>query len=207
MAFYVGDIPAEDIVIEPARGEEPIELAPFDTVDVIFRNFDGTEVETSGFAGSIAGDEVVVEWPNDTPFEDAGLYSVNVILSSSTTNVRERLAPIYVIAQEEDGWHTLDSARSDWADAPRDDFRLFTILTIAKTDVLTEGTSVPAGIARTMAQRQAQLLQARGIWTAGTKNGSGGIDEDNFTITVFPMDWAVKQILRPFSPIPTVANA
>lgn len=50
----------------------------------------------------------------------------------------------------------------------------------------------------------AQAMQARALWRA-QKVGSGDqIGGDGMTVTVFPMDWTVKALLRPKKGVPTV---
>lgn len=56
---------------------------------------------------------------------------------------------------------------------------------------LAEGQDVPERY------RQAQALQARALWRS-QKAGSGNtIGGDEYGVTVFPMDWTVKALLRP----------
>ena len=119
MAYYVGDIPAEDIVIDPARDGEPIDLAPFDELDstVELRTFEGDVVDAD-FLITFDGDpvdQIVLEWPATTVFATPGLYTLTVTLIGDTA--REKLAPVYIVAQEDNGWHTLDSARDESLEA------------------------------------------------------------------------------------------
>lgn len=57
--------------------------------------------------------------------------------------------------------------------------------------------NLPAGTAFPASWATAQILQARAIARAG-RTGAGD-QEGGFgeTVTVFPMDWQVKQLLRP----------
>lgn len=99
----------------------------------------------------------------------------------------------------ENGWHTLASARYAWADAPYDDFILEDLLEVSKMQclafapALAEDTiTVPVNF------RVAQLMQARNLWNASkTDPASGGYGDEGFVIRPFPMDWTVKNILRP----------
>ena len=43
----------------------------------------------------------------------------------------------------------------------------------------------------------AVLLQARALRRASTVNEDNGVGPDGLTVTVFPMDWSVKRLLRP----------
>lgn len=209
MAYYVGDIPAEDIVIEPARNGEPIDLSNFNTEDttVEVRNPAGAIIEADfliTFTDESEGqDQVILEWPENTIFDDAGTYSLSVILSNGIQV--ERVAPFYLVAQAIDGWLTVDAAREVWRDAPADDARLAQILDLAKQQViayapaLAEDALVPANY------REGQLMQGRNLWNAGRVDpASGGLGDEDFVIRPYPLDWMVKQVLRPKTGIPVV---
>lgn len=116
-------------------------------------------------------------------------------------------------------WHTLDSARDEWNDAPADDNRLSVLLTVAYqavaiyapkftaedgtvslgyedpiTGVITPvtDTTVPVNY------REAQLMQARNHWNSVKVDPSNGaIGDDTFIMKPFPLDWVVKQTIRP----------
>lgn len=45
--------------------------------------------------------------------------------------------------------------------------------------------------------RHAQALQARALFRAGIAGSNDQIGMDGMSITVFPMDWTVKALLRP----------
>lgn len=200
MAYYTGDIPAEDIVIAPARDEEPIDLTLFDeaATETVWRAYDGETIPAE-FAVTFDDALLVVEWPESSPFDEAGLYTLAITLVSDDPPRRERLAPLYVVAQADDGWHTIDSARQEWyTGAPSLDRRLFQLLQMAKQQVvefapaLADNEPVPANYA------EAQLMQARNLWNAGRVDPSaGGLGDEEFVIRPFPLDWIVKQVLRP----------
>jgi hypothetical protein len=103
-------------------------------------------------------------------------------------------------------WHTEESARNEWADAPIDygdegDATLATLLVVAKQAVVAfapaveeplEDDNVPEGY------RAAQLMQARNIWNASKASPSGDIDGGQYGIAAgFPLDWQVRQLIRP----------
>ena len=48
--------------------------------------------------------------------------------------------------------------------------------------------------------RKAQALQAKALLRSELAGGNDGIGLDGLTVTVFPMDWTVKQLLRPRRP-------
>lgn len=205
MAYYVGDIPSEDLVIEPARAGEPIDLTPFTAADtdVIVRTFDGDPIPAD-FAVSFQDDaSVVLEWPGASIFDDPGLLTVNVTLNGA--DHRERLAPVYLIVQDPDsGWHTIDTAVREWPDAP-EEWRLYQMLELAKEQVIAYVTEPshwedPATLPDPvpLRYRNGQLMQARNLWNAGRVDpASGDAGNDGFQLTVYPLDWMVKQVLRP----------
>lgn len=109
-------------------------------------------------------------------------------------------------------WHDTESAATQWPDAPDDDAVLKELLEVArgqvvaysphsKTDPVVEAASdvVP------VAYRLAQLRQAQNLWAAGSTSPDGGIgDGESFTLTPHPLDWHVKQIIRPKGGAPRV---
>lgn len=99
-----------------------------------------------------------------------------------------------------------DAVRALWRDAPTSDVALGMILSAA-ADACYE--FLPAGdTAVTIAidsARWAQLQQARNTWNASRANPSNGsIGAEDYALTVHPLDWSIKQLLRPRSPIPVV---
>lgn len=53
--------------------------------------------------------------------------------------------------------------------------------------------------------RQAQGLQARALYRSSTAAAGDTLGEDGFTVTVYPMDWNVKALLRPPAGVPVIA--
>lgn len=208
MAYYVGDIPSEDIVIEPARDGEPIDLTPFieDDTEVTVRDFAGALVDADFFVTFDSDGDiplVILEWPGTTVFEAAGLFTLGVTLVGPAA--RERLLPVYMVAQEEDGWHTVDSARMEWPDAPADDARAFQILELAKQQCLEYAGALEEGQRPPVNYRHGQLMQARNLLNAGMVDPQdGSVGSESFVLRPFPLDWTVKQMLRPHSAIPVV---
>jgi hypothetical protein len=98
-----------------------------------------------------------------------------------------------------DGFHNLATARFAWSDAPYEDTLLQDLLDIAKSQV--EAYSYPISSTSWVGQpslRLGQLMQARNIWNAQKVDpSSGGMGEDGFVMRPFPLDWMVRQILRP----------
>ncbi len=110
-------------------------------------------------------------------------------------------------------WHTPESARAGWLGAPPDEV-LIELLEVARLEVVayappldptdTETVSPAEGapyVVQTVPEgyRWAQRQHARNVWNASTVNASGGFGAqgEGFGLTVFPLDWSIKQRLRP----------
>lgn len=208
MAYYVGDIPADDIVIEPARGVDPIDLAGFteEDTEVELRTFNGDPVTAAFTVQFLDGgpddiDQIALSWPTDASvLLEPGIHTIAVTLVGDTA--RERLAPIPIVVQDENGWHTVDSARLEWIDAASiDDLRLHTLLELARQQCAAYAPELAADERAPLNYRQAQLMQARNLLNAGRAEGDG---EGDFVLRPFPLDWMVKQTLRPKAGIPAV---
>lgn len=199
MAYYVGDKPADDIVFEPMRGQDAVNLSSFNTATVALLSPSGVAVANHGLTARISNGAVIVEWPTQSVLTVAGCYTIRVTLSHAANNLQERLAPIYVVIQADDGWLTVDTIRITWIDADTiSDHQLWQLLDIARHQILeyaptlAEDEKVPLNYVR------AQELQARNLYNAGKVDPSnGGMGEDTFIIRPFPLDWSIKQLLRP----------
>ncbi|GAB3118408.1 hypothetical protein [Glaciibacter psychrotolerans] len=206
MGYYVGDVPAQDLVIEPARNEEPIDLTPFNEIDAQLFDPAGVPVVTPGFLGSISGETIVIEWPGSSPFDVAGIYALRLTATHTTTNVRERIPAVRLVVDVEDGWHTLDTARDDWRDAPGYDAWLYELLWSARQQVCAYAPALATGQRPPLSYLRAQIMQARNLWNAGKVDpASGGMGDDTFVLRPFPLDWMIKQVLRPQNPRPVIA--
>jgi hypothetical protein len=101
-------------------------------------------------------------------------------------------------------WHTVESARDEWPDAPTDygdggDDSLESLLAVAKEAVIAyapavdeELTTIPDGY------RLAQLMQARNVWNSQKVSTAGDFDGGQYGISAsYPLDWQVRQLIRP----------
>lgn len=121
-------------------------------------------------------------------------------------------------------WHDETSARDQWPDAPVDeddgDTQLIELLEVAKSAVLAyapaldpealvlvDGIYVEAGDEYVPeSYRVAQLMQARNIWNSSKASpDSGTFDGGSYGLSSFPLDWQVRQILRPKRGRPVIA--
>lgn len=207
MSYYIGDIPADKLLIVPARGDTLIDLTPFTSATATLRDDTGTIVPTVTLAATLnkALGEVAITWPAVSPFTRSGVFYVAVTLDGA--GIRERVPPVPLIVDEEnDGWLSLDAARDSWADAPAADLDLFETLWVAKQQVIVYAPALDPLLPRPpLNYRKGQAMQARNIWNAAKVDaGSGGFGEGSFVIRPFPLDWMIKQILRPATAIPKV---
>lgn len=111
-------------------------------------------------------------------------------------------------------WHDTESARSNWDDAPDDDEQLDELLEVARDQVVryaperkTDPIVAPDSEAVPVRYRLAQLRQAQNIWAAQNVNSDGAMgDGGEFTLrpVAHPLDWHVKQIIRPKGAKPNV---
>lgn len=203
-AYFVGDVPAEDLVIEPARGGVAIDLAQFTSVEIVFRAPDGEVIESSGFLATIDGETIVIEWPSETVLEESGVYQLTPIIEGATDQ-RETLAPVRIVV-EEDGspWYTLELARQDWEGAPEPtdfngagDYVLWELLEVAREEVEAFGTTVAEDAAVPRRFRKAQLMHARTLWNAGTSDTSGQVGIEGFVVTPKSLEKDTREVIRP----------
>ena len=189
-SFWVGATPP-DLVLTLASS---VDLATVSSVTASMRDAAGSAV--TGLAGVLdaAASSVTVSFPAD-PFTVKGIYTLQLTLQLPSAT--EPVEPVQLVIQQDDGWLTLQQARDMWPQAPDDDVTLTMLLDSARVacehfaPALTEGAQVPVNY------RQAQFQQARASWLAMSATTDSRIGDDNFSITVFPLDWHVKQLLRP----------
>lgn len=94
-------------------------------------------------------------------------------------------------------WSNLTEVREEWLDAPDDDDVLQRYLDaaheacVAYAPALGEGDPVPEGY------KMAEAQQARAIYRSLTAGRSDDYGNDDIAVTVFPLDWNIRQLLRP----------
>ena len=95
------------------------------------------------------------------------------------------------------GWVTPDEAERHWPDAAHLDEETLTDLLLAAHEQCVEFLNGREPTPLLRRHRLAQIMQARAL-ARSTSAGSGDqIGVDGLTVTVFPMDWTVKNLLRP----------
>lgn len=200
----------------------PEQLGPFAVGDRPSASIDAdieTDYPLDGYstaAAKITDPQGVVIWSADNAILDdsfsfmlprtglttPGVYDLTVFLTAPN-DVQLRLPSHRFVVQALDGWHNLDSARAVWSGAPNDDPTLYELLEVAKGQVLAYA---PATVPETIPlnYRRAQYMQARNIWNAAVKDSGESFGGEGFAVTVFPMDWSVKNLIRPKRGVPVV---
>lgn len=199
-AYFVGDTPAGAIGVVPSRNGEEVDVHGYTNPRAVLIPPGGAPVD---LAASIDDDEVRLEWPATSPFEVSGIYAVRLLLD--TENGRETFSVGRIVVEEWSIWHNLATAREDWRDAPDSDVKLYTLLYLARDAVEAYAPKLADGATVPLPWVQAQLLQARNHWNAARVDpANAGLGDDQFTLTPFPLDWNVRQIIRPKTAVPVI---
>ena len=196
MHYYEGDAPGAVSVV-PASVED---LTGLDTATASLTSPAGTsEALTATFDGTL----VTVTLPT---LASVGTYTLRVALSGVSRAINLEPARIPVESLTGDGWHTIDSARREWPGATSDDARLLELLDVSRIQVLEYAPELEDGATVPVNYKAAQLMQARNVWNAyQTDPNSNVYGPDGFSVPVYPLDWSVKQMLRPKRAVPVVA--
>ena len=199
MAYYVGDTPAEQIVIEPP---ETTDLTAFTGVEATLYAPDGTTEILPATIDAAAG-VILVDPP--AVYALPGVYRLRVALTG--VGVRQSFPDLRVIVQDpDDGWHTLDSIRAEWPDAEFiADPLLWKVLEVSKLECLAYAPALVVDAPIPLNYLDAQGVQARNRWNARKVAPDGTTGEGDFVIRPFPLDWHVKAILRPKQGLPVIA--
>lgn len=189
--YYVGDSPVQVTVLPP---ELSWSFASFESAAARLIDPDG--VQRTGLTASLEGlpEHIEVVWPKESVLDKPGLWQLLVDLTTEDGKT-EHFPPYYIPVELEDGWHTIDSLRDQWRDASMDDAELFVLMQTAKDQCEAFAPALTGPIP--LRFRQAQAMQARALWNAGHVAQNDQFGGDGMTVTVFPMDWTVKALLRP----------
>jgi len=205
MAYYTGDIPAHPLVIEP-----PFDLDEGCTATARILNPTGAEVATPAAACDAQQRQITVTITSPSPWDEPGIYRlILVVMFPAGAQQRVPAVPLVIQGDTEIGtWNTLDSARGwdGWPDALHiDDHSLYRLLDVARGEVIAYAPALPEDAPIPENYRMAQLMQARNRWNAARVDPSGGdADNTSFALTPFPLDWDIKQVLRPKSARPVI---
>lgn len=96
-------------------------------------------------------------------------------------------------------WHDIESIRMAWLDAEQiEDSLLGELLEVAQDAVIAYAPVLPQGATDIPTRyRLGQMMQVRNLWAATMVSTSGDLGGETFVITPRPLDWHVRQILRP----------
>lgn len=162
-----------------------------------------TAVETSMGSAEIAAGEVTLTLPE---LADAGLITVRLTVTDGSGK-RESVDELRIAVEDPaDGWNTIAAMRAKWADAPDDDAYVYELMLAARRDCLRFNPAAdPAAVDLdpddATAYRLAQQLQVMGRWAASRATNTNRLGDDETGVTVFPMDWHVKSLLRPHTAV------
>jgi hypothetical protein len=204
--YYVGDIPHEVFTVLPELNGVPQELHGNDLIEVVATAPDGTEI--TSLTADVQGQVIEVTFPATTIFDQVGIYTVICIIDHAHGHeivAATQVDPVRIVADDTSAeWATLAITRSQWIDSRTiDDDVLYEILQVAKTQVLDYAPALAAAAAVPTHYRMAQISQARNIYNGSIVDATNGdIGSDTFTIRPFPLDWQIKQLLRPRRGVP-----
>lgn len=204
-----------DVVVGPFEvpfldeNGDPVDLTGV-APDVLLVFPDGTQ-EAATAVVSADGTTVDVTLSGTTFVQD-GVYRLEFRMTQAGNTVSTR--PVeFVVDNITQGWPTLEQVRARWRDAPASDVYLWALLDVARQQVLAWG---PAAIADAIRLGTipvptnyvaARITQARNIWNAvKTDPSTGAIGDEGFLIRPFPLDWTVKQMIRPKRAKPTIES-
>lgn len=208
--YWLGDQPAPaDAVITDELGNAVNLTGATITAELINPGTTFGAGELTVTVDDAEAGEVTLTWPED-PFTIPGIGAVRVrVVAASMAGWAE---PVRFPILTFDGWLTLEQARQSWSDAPKDDLTLAMVLLNSKTEcarflAAANGGSLPlpVGAAPPTHWVGGQLLQAQAIWQVAQTNADDQIGTEGFGVRVFPLDWNIKQILRPKSAVPFVS--
>jgi len=197
--YWLGDIPAEAALITVIRDPDATPLTDFDNAYYGIVDAAGVIVH-SGAANIVDEQTLLLNWPTTSVFATRGVYSMQFQLMRTSPPAVETTSVLKFVVQERmTGWLTLQWVRDRWRDAPDSDEALFSVLEVARSQV--EAWAPAYEGYPPINYREAQLMQARNIWNASKTDPSNfGIGDDGMVIRPFPMDWTVKNIIRPKVP-------
>jgi hypothetical protein len=210
-SYFVSDIPSGDLTLTL---ESDVDLTPYVanqvTIGVVDPDGANSILAIADLNVTEDGGTVTVSQPDifsngGAPvFNQAGIYRLFVIMADPVGNP-VHLPSIFIAVEDNDGWTTMGSARQQWPDADMDPVPLLELLLVAKQQCIVYAPALELDAMVPVNYRKAQLVQARNIWNS-SKVGSDGsnFNEEGGFIGVFPMDWQVKNLLRPVTAIPVV---
>jgi hypothetical protein len=206
--FYTGDIPATVLIVSPSLNGEDIALDTEDAATVLLTDPAGTQITT--LVGAISDQTIEVTFPATTVLADPGIYTLTILIDHTggpTSQGIQQADPVRLVVDDTAAeWATLVLTRDQWIDArTMADAMLYDLLTMAREQVIEYAPVLADGVAVPLRYRLAQIAQAKNVYNGSLVDaGSGDIGNETFTIRPFPLDWQIKQMLRPRRGTPVV---
>lgn len=194
-AYMLGDVPAVPVLVSPARDGRTVDLAGFTEVTAELLTPSGQLWAAT--AQLVDDDELgpVVSVLVPPHLTEPGLHWLRLTLINATGSETYRHP---VVVEQADGWHTLASARAEWPDAEElSDVRLYRLLAVAKVECIAWAPKLAAGELPPINYPEGQLMHTRNRNAAWRVDPVSGGDDSTYNIGAHPMDWVVKQTLRP----------
>ncbi len=208
--FYVGDIPHGEFVVSPTLNGEAMDVHSQDVIEVLLVS--PTGVDITSLSAAVHAQDIHVTFPTDVSvFTEIGVYDLVVIIDHTEHDELVGVTqadPVRIVADDTSSeWSTLARARDQWIDARAiDDAMLFELLMLSQHQILEYAPVLAEGAAIPLNYKMAQISQAKNVYNGSLVDaGSGDIGEGTFAIRPFPLDWQIKQILRPRRGTPVVA--
>lgn len=202
--FWADDVPTAAVVVEFVDENDTVGDLPAGPYVATLTGPAGTELDPFTMPATVVDDHLELAWTAFEGFDVAGLWKI--VLKAGGL----RVGRLRFIVQADSGWLTLEDAREgDWADAPADDVVLWMLLESARLSVLEwtpkiERAAILEGGAPATRLLLAQIMQAKAIRTSTKAGPDDSLGAEGFTVRVFPLDWNIKQIIRPKNPRPVI---
>lgn len=147
-----------------------------------------------------------VDWPQP------GTWLLVLDLTDVTLGILAQTDPLAIVVEGHTGWLDMSRTRTLWPDARTiPDDSLWLILESARIACQAYAPTLPASINPPLPPvvppnyLEAQLTQARAIWNMMQTAPQGDvIGIDQLQVRVYPLDWNIRQLLRPKRGVPVV---
>ena len=177
-------------------GDTPVASFDFDKPDELPQGTTSLEVAGQTLPTEQTVDAFVGSWSGLT-LPDVGVYPVYGVVTKDGRSQRT-LVDALVVVDPDDQWFNVITAREDWDGAPEQDGTLHRLLNLAREQIEAYAPAVADGTPVPERYRSAQLVQARNTFNASISNGDNSMDiGGGLIINIRPLDWAVKQMVRP----------
>lgn len=195
--MFVGDVPSSVLVL-PLQDSDGDSLDWIDSVTGSFVDPLGASTPVTVAVRKEAADVFLdVTWPSPSPATVAGLAWLNLVAHAAAPGpVVETIDPHPVIVETPGPWLTIAGARSLWDGGPDDPWQVFLYLGNARRACIEYAPEIAAGPI-VPDYLLAQFMQARNTWEADRSGGTEALGTGEYAITRHPLDWQVKELLRP----------